>query len=124
MIKDFDTYKFISNLKYLKIIFLSLLFIFLANYMFNVCSSFLEISSNTFEISKEFDFVYTEEKVIERETERENEMRIDELFILSFSNSNIDIHFKKVHNPCILFENSNCKEVDIPPPSANSLHVL
>ena len=117
MIKDFNTYKFISNLKYLKIIFLSFLFIFLANYMFNVCTSFLEISSNTYEISKEFDFEKSEEKENERETERENEMEdSDELYILSFSNSNIDIHFKKVHNPCILFENSNCKEVDIPPP--------
>ena len=55
MIKDFNTYKFISNLKYLRVIFLSFLLIFLANYMSNVCSSYLEISSNTYEISKEFD---------------------------------------------------------------------
>ena len=117
MIKYFNTYKFISNLKYLRVIFLSFLLIFLANYMSNVCSSYLKISSNTYEISKEFDSEKSEEKENERETERENEMEdSDELFLLSYSKLNIDIHFKKVHNPCILFENTNFKEVDNPPP--------
>ena len=117
MIKYVNTYKFISNLKYLRVIFLSFLFIFLANYTFNVCSSYLKISSNNYEISKEFDSEKSEEKENERETERENEIEdSDELFLLSYSKLNIDIHFKKVHNPCILFENTNFKEVDNPPP--------
>ena len=114
---EFNTYKFISNLKYLKVVFLSFLFIFLANYMSNVYSSYLDISSSSLEISKDFESENSEEKENERETERESEIEdYDEIYLLSFSNSNIDIHFKKVHNPYILFENSNCKEVDIPPP--------
>ena len=114
---DFNTYKFISHLKSLRIIFLSFLFIFLANYMSNVYTSFLDLKSNTYEISKVFESENTEEKENERETERETEIEdYDELFLLPISKSNIDIHFKKVHNPYILFENSNFKEVDIPPP--------
>ena len=88
--------------------------------MFNICSFFLDISSTSYEISKQFESEESEEseeKESERETERETEIEdSDELFLLFFSNSNIDIHFKKVHNPCILFENSNFLEVDIPPP--------
>ena len=114
---DFNTYKFISRLKSLRIIFLSFLFIFMANYMYNVYTSFLDINSNSYEISKDFESENTEKKENERETEREIEIEdYDELFLLSFSKSNIDVHFKKVHNPYILFENSNFKEVDIPPP--------
>ena len=114
---DFNTYKFISRLKSLRIIFLSFLFIFMANYMSNVYTSFLDINSNSYEISKDFESENTEKKENERETEREIEIEdYDELFLLSFSKSNIDVHFKKVHNPYILFENSNFKEVDIPPP--------
>jgi len=111
---NLNTYKFISSLKSLRIIFLSFLFIFLANYMSNVYKSYFDITTNTHEISKDFE---SEEKENERETERETEIEdYDELFILSISNSIIDIHFKKVYNPYILFENSNFKEVDIPPP--------
>ncbi len=114
---DFNTYKFISNLKYLKVVFLSFLTIFLVNYMSNVYSSYLDISSSSFEISNDFENENSEEKENERETERESEIEdYDELYLLSFSNSNIDIHFKKVHNPYIIFENSDFKEVDIPPP--------
>lgn len=117
MNKNFSSYKFISRLKCLRIIFLSFLFIFLANYMFNVCSSFLDISSSSYEISKQFESEQSEEKESERETERETEIEdSDELFLLFFSNLNIDIHFQKVHNPCFFFENSNCLDVDIPPP--------
>ena len=114
---NFSSYRFISRLKCLRIIFLSFLFVFLANYMFNVCSSFLDISSSSCEISKQFESEQSEEKESERETERETEIEdSDELFLLFFSNSNIDIHFQKVHNPCFFFENSNCLDVDIPPP--------
>ena len=114
---EFNTYKFISHLKSLRIIFLSFLFIFMANYMSNFYTSFLDINSNSYEISKDFESENTEEKENERETERETEIEdYDELFLLPISNSNIDIHFKKVYNPYILFENSNFKEVDIPPP--------
>ena len=114
---DFNTYKFISHLKSLRIIFLSFLFVFMANYMSNVYISFLDISSSSYEISKDFESENNEEKENERETERETEIEdYDELFLLSISNSKIDIHFKKVYNPYILFENSNFKEVDIPPP--------
>lgn len=89
----------------------------MANYMFNVYTSLLDINSISYEISKDFESENTEEKENERETERETEIEdYDELYLLSISNSNIDIHFKKVYNPYILFENSNCKEVDIPPP--------
>ena len=117
MNSDFKIYNFISHLKSLRIIFLSLLFIFMANYLFNIYISFLDINSNSYEISKDFESENTEEKENERETERETEIEdYDELFLLSISNSNIDIHFKKVYNPYILFENSNFKEVDIPPP--------
>lgn len=114
---NFNTYKFISHLKYLRIIFLSFLFIFLANYMSNIYKYYLDINSNTYEISKDFESESTEEKENERETERETEIEdYDELFLLSISNSNIDVHFIKVYNPYILFENSNFNEVDIPPP--------
>ena len=114
---DFNTYKFISNLKYLKVVFLSFLTIFLVNYMSNVYSSYLDISSSSFEISKDFESENSEEKENERETERETEIEdFDELFQLSISNLNIDVHFKKVYNLYIFFENSNFKEVDIPPP--------
>ena len=68
MNKNFSSYKFISRLKCLRIIFLSFLFIFLANYMFNVCSSFLDISSTSYEISKRFEGEQSEEKENERET--------------------------------------------------------
>ena len=113
----FNTYKFISHLKSLRIIFLSFLFIFLANYISNVYISYQDISSNAYEISKDFESENTEEKENERETERKTEIEdYDELFLLTISNSNIDIHFKKVYNPYILFENSNFEEVDIPPP--------
>mgnify|MGYP000025108145 FL=1 len=114
---DFNTYKFISHLKSIRIIFLFFLFIFLANYLSNVFISYFEISSSSYEISQDFDSENSEEKENEKETERETEIDdSDELYLLSFSNSNLDIHFKKVHNPYILFENSNCIEVDIPPP--------
>ena len=112
---DLNLYRIISNLNFLKTIFLSLLFIFLANYMYNVYTSLLDINSISYEISKDFENENSEEKENERETERETE-EVDEFYLLSFSNSNIDIHFKKVHNPYIFFENSNFKEVDIPPP--------
>ena len=112
---DLNPYRIISNLKFLKTIFLSLLFIFLANYMYNVYTSFLDINSSSYEISIDFENENSEEKENERETEREIE-ETDEFYLLSLSNSNIDIHFKKVHNPYIFFEKSNCKEVDIPPP--------
>ena len=114
---NFSSYRFISHLKCLRIIFLSFLFIFLANYMFNVCSSFLDISSTSYEISKRFEGEQSEEKENERETERETEIEdSDELFLLFFSNLNIDIHSQKIYNPCIFLENYNCLEVDIPPP--------
>ena len=117
MNKTLSSYKLSSRLKCLRIIFLSFLFIFLANYMFNVCSSFLDISSSSYEISKQFESAHREENESERETERETEIEdSDELFLLFFSNLNIDIHFQKVHNPCFFFENSNCLDVDIPPP--------
>ena len=114
---EFNTYKFISHLKSLRTIFLSFLFVFMANYMSNVYISLTDISTSSYEISKDFESENNEEKENERETERETEIEdYDELFLLSISNSNIDIHFKKVYNPYILFENSNFKEVDIPPP--------
>lgn len=114
---DFNTYKFISHLKSLRIIFLSFLFIFFVNYISNCYKSYLDIKSNTHEFSKDFESENNEEKENERKTERETEIEdYDELFLLSVLNSNIDIHFKKVYNPYILFENSNFKEVDIPPP--------
>jgi len=114
---DHKTYRFISNLKSLRIIFLSFLFMFMANYMFNVYKSFLNITSSSYEISKDFESEKSEEKENERETERETEIEdSDELYLLTISNSNLDIHFQKVHNPYIIFENSNFKEVDIPPP--------
>ena len=114
---DFNTYKFISHLKSIRIIFLFFLFIFLANYLTNIYITYVEICSISYEILEDIDSENTEEKENERETERETEIDdSDELYLLSFSNSNVDIHFKKVHNPCILFENSNCIEVDIPPP--------
>ena len=115
MNKDLNPYRIITNLKFLKTIFLSLLFIFLANYMNNIYSSFLDINSSSYEISIDFESENSEEKENERETEREVE-DADEFYLLSFSNLNIDIHFKKVNNSHILFENSNFKEVDIPPP--------
>ena len=69
------------------------------------------------QISKDFESEKSEEKENERETERETEIEdSDELYLLTISNSNLDIHFQKVHNPYIIFENSNFKEVDIPPP--------
>tara|TARA_B100000965_G_C19479024_1_gene707650 strand:- start:358 stop:615 length:258 start_codon:yes stop_codon:yes gene_type:complete len=83
--------------------------------MYNVYTSFLDINSSSYEISIDFENEKSEEKENERETERETE-EADEFYLLSLSNSSIDIHFKKVHNPYIFFENSNCKEVDIPPP--------
>ena len=110
---DFRTYSFISHLKSLRIIFLSFLFMFMANYMSNVYKSFLDINSSSYEISKDFESEKSEEKENERETEIEDS---DELYLLTISNSNLDIHFQKVHNPYIIFENSNFKEVDIPPP--------
>ena len=114
---DFNTYKFISHLKSIRIIFLFFLFIFLANYLSNVFISYFEISSSSYEISQDFDSENSEEKENEKETERETEIDdSDELYLSSISNSNLDIHFKKVHNPYILFENSNFIEVDIPPP--------
>jgi hypothetical protein len=117
MNSDFKIYNFISHLKSLRIIFLSFLFVFLANYMSNVYKSFLDINLNTYEISKDFESENSEEKENERETERETEIEdFDELFQLSISNLNIDVHFKKVYNLYIFFENSNFKEVDIPPP--------
>ena len=92
MNKNFSSYKFISRLKCLRIIFLSFLFIFLANYMFNVCSSFLDISSTSYEISKRFEGEQSEEKENERETERETEIEdSDELFLLFFSNFSISL---------------------------------
>jgi hypothetical protein len=117
MNKGLNTYKFISRLKFLRIIFLSFLLIFTANYMSNVFISYQDISSNAYEISKDFESENTEERENERETENESEIEdYDELYLLSFSNLNIDIHFKKVNNLYIFFENSNFKEVDIPPP--------
>ena len=114
---DFNTYKFISHLKSLRIIFLSLLSIFLANYMLNVYTSYLDNSISYYEISNDFENENSEEKENERETERENEIEdTDELFLLFISNLIIDIHFKKSHNPYIIFKNSNYIEVDIPPP--------
>ena len=79
MIKNFNTYKFISNLKYLRIIFLSFLFIFLANYMLNVCSSYLEISSNTFEISKEL-----EGEKVKKKKMREKQSVKTKLILMNF----------------------------------------
>ena len=114
---DFNTYKFISHLKSLKVVFLSFLFIFLANYMSNVYISFSDISSRSYEISKDLEIENNEENENERETEREIEIEdSDEFYMSFFSSSNIDIHFKKVHNPYIILENSNFEEVDTPPP--------
>ena len=114
---DFKTYHFISHLKYLRTIFLSFLFMFMANYLYNVYTSFLDFNTISYEISKDFESEKSEEKENERETERENEIEdYDELYLQSISKSNIDIHFKKVHNPYNLFENSNSNDVDIPPP--------
>jgi len=114
---EFKSYKFISYLKYLRVIFLSFFFIFMANYISNLYISYLDISSSSYEISKDFESENSEEKENERETERESEIEdYDELYFLSFSNLNIDIHFKKVHNTYIFFENPNFVEVDIPPP--------
>ena len=113
MNSDFNIYNFISHLKSIRIIFLCFLFVFLANYMSNVYKSYLDINLNTYEISKDFESENSEEKETERETEIED---FDELFQLSISNLKIDVHFKKVHNLYIFFENSNFKEVDIPPP--------
>jgi hypothetical protein len=85
--------------------------------MSNVYLYFSGINSNSYEISKYFESEHSQENENERETEREIEIEdSDELYLSFFSSSNIDIHFKRVHNPYIIFENSNFKEVDIPPP--------
>ena len=114
MKKDFITYKPIDHLKYIKVIFLSFLFVFLANYMSNIYTSYIDYKIDSHELVKDFETENSEEsEKSERETEFED---LDELYFLSYTKLNFDIHFKKVHNPCTLFETSNSEEVDTPPP--------
>ena len=114
MINYFKTYKLIPNLRFIRLMFLSFLFIFLSNYLSNIYTSYLDSNFNTCEFVKDFEHDSSEEpEDNERETETEDS---DEFYFISYSNPNFDTLFKNLHNPCILFETSNCKEVDIPPP--------
>jgi hypothetical protein len=109
-------YKYISSLEYLKTIFFLFLFIFLVNYVYNTCNSYISLIVNqTVEFCHDFDdFNKEESEKNEKETEIED---TDEYFLNTlFLNQDYKIN-NKYNILCKFIELSVFREVDSPPPN-------